>query len=67
MFFSQTAGSVTTNFLGIVISVMVSFRDDFALANLAQGFGYTALKAQLFTAPNYAVQVTSATKTSFTC
>ncbi|KAF9888585.1 hypothetical protein FE257_008517 [Aspergillus nanangensis] len=40
MFFSQTAGSVTTNFLGIVIS----------------GFGYTALKAQLFTAPNFAVQ-----------
>ncbi|KAJ5503239.1 Major facilitator superfamily domain general substrate transporter [Penicillium fimorum] len=40
MFFSQTAGSVTTNFLGIVI----------------KGFGYTALKAQLYTAPNYAVQ-----------
>ncbi|KAJ5486215.1 Major facilitator superfamily domaingeneral substrate transporter [Penicillium desertorum] len=37
MLFSQTAGSVTTNFLGI-------------------GFGYTALKAQLYTAPNYAVQ-----------
>ncbi|PCG93595.1 Major facilitator superfamily domain, general substrate transporter [Penicillium occitanis (nom. inval.)] len=40
MFFSQAAGSVTTNFLGIII----------------KGFGYTALKAQLFTAPNYAVQ-----------
>ncbi|KAJ5697080.1 hypothetical protein N7536_007492 [Penicillium majusculum] len=40
MFFSQTTGSVTTNFLGIVI----------------KGFGYTALKAQLYTAPNYAVQ-----------
>ncbi|KAJ5791523.1 Major facilitator superfamily domain general substrate transporter [Penicillium psychrosexuale] len=40
MLFSQTAGSVTTNFLGIVI----------------KGFGYTALKAQLYTAPNYAIQ-----------
>ncbi|KAL5356129.1 major facilitator superfamily domain-containing protein [Aspergillus floccosus] len=56
MFFSQTAGSVTTNFLGIVIS----------------GFGYTALKAQLFTAPNYAVQavmqiIVSGLPTFFSC
>ncbi|KAI2703537.1 hypothetical protein CBS147332_7523 [Penicillium roqueforti] len=40
MLFSQTAGNVTTNFLGIVI----------------KGFGYTALKAQLYTTPNYAIQ-----------
>lgn len=40
MFFSQAAGNVTTNFLGIII----------------KGFGYSALKAQLYTAPNYAVQ-----------
>jgi len=40
MFFSQAAGNVTTNFLGIII----------------KGFGYTALKAQLYTAPNFAVQ-----------
>ncbi|KAM6506907.1 hypothetical protein FALCPG4_018725 [Fusarium falciforme] len=40
MFFSQATGSVTTNFIGIII----------------KGFGYTALKAQLFTAPNFAVQ-----------
>lgn len=40
MFFSQAAGNVTTNFLGIII----------------KGFGYTALKAQLYTAPNYATQ-----------
>lgn len=40
MFFSQAIGNVTTNFLGIII----------------RGFGYSDLKAQLFTAPNYAVQ-----------
>ncbi|KIX04601.1 uncharacterized protein Z518_05471 [Rhinocladiella mackenziei CBS 650.93] len=40
MLFSQAAGNVTTNFLGIII----------------KGLGYTALKAQLFTAPNFAVQ-----------
>ncbi|KAI5475482.1 MFS general substrate transporter [Pseudohyphozyma bogoriensis] len=40
MFTSQAIGSVTTNFLGIVIT----------------GFGYTALKAQIYTAPNSAVQ-----------
>ncbi|KAK5328326.1 hypothetical protein LTR93_002111 [Exophiala xenobiotica] len=40
MFFSQAAGNVTTNFLGIII----------------KGFGYSALKAQLYTAPNFAVQ-----------
>lgn len=40
MFFSQAAGNVTTNFLGIII----------------KGFGYTDLKAQLFTAPNFATQ-----------
>ncbi|KAH6981493.1 major facilitator superfamily domain-containing protein [Ilyonectria destructans] len=40
MFFSQAMGNVTTNFLGIII----------------KGFGYSQLKAQLFTAPNYACQ-----------
>ncbi|CAH0019994.1 unnamed protein product [Clonostachys rhizophaga] len=40
MFLSQAIGNVTTNFLGIII----------------KGFGYTALTAQLFTAPNYAAQ-----------
>ena len=40
MLFSQAAGNVTTNFLGIII----------------KGLGYTALKAQLYTAPNFAVQ-----------
>src|SRR5687768_3386242 len=40
MFFSQAIGNVTTNFLGIII----------------RGFGYSDLKAQLFTAPNFAVQ-----------
>ncbi|KAH8888918.1 MFS general substrate transporter [Thozetella sp. PMI_491] len=40
MFLSQATGNVTTNFLGIII----------------QGFGYTALKAQLYTAPNFATQ-----------
>lgn len=40
MFLCQAIGSVTTNFLGIII----------------RGFGYSDLTAQLFTAPNYAVQ-----------
>ncbi|EXJ86765.1 hypothetical protein A1O3_03719 [Capronia epimyces CBS 606.96] len=49
MFFSQVAGSVTTNFLGIII----------------KGFGYTALKAQLLSAPNYAIQTVAVLLVSF--
>ncbi|OBT72940.1 hypothetical protein VF21_08462 [Pseudogymnoascus sp. 05NY08] len=40
MLFSQAAGSVTTNFLGIIIN----------------GFGFSPLTTQLLTAPNFAVQ-----------
>ena len=59
MFFSQAAGNVTTNFLGIIIKVNnTGFSKMFKKAKqLMKGFGYTALKAQLYTAPNYALQV----------
>ncbi|KAF2094963.1 MFS general substrate transporter [Rhizodiscina lignyota] len=46
MLTSQAAGNVTTNFLGIIIKASL----------LSWGFGYTALRAQLYTAPNYATQ-----------
>ena len=44
MLFCQAVGAVQSNFLGIII----------------KGLGYTALNAQLLTAPNFAVQVCSA-------
>ncbi|KAM0753792.1 MFS general substrate transporter [Meredithblackwellia eburnea MCA 4105] len=40
MLFSQFIGAVTSNFIGVII----------------KGLGFTALKAQLLTAPNFAVQ-----------
>ncbi|KIW29277.1 uncharacterized protein PV07_05102 [Cladophialophora immunda] len=64
MFFSQAAGNVTTNFLGIIIKVTKkasqirngASRLTYGPSPSIQGFGYTALKAQLYTAPNFAVQ-----------
>ncbi|OQV07664.1 hypothetical protein CLAIMM_12065 [Cladophialophora immunda] len=64
MFFSQAAGNVTTNFLGIIIKVTKKApqtrngvsRLTYGPSPSIQGFGYTALKAQLYTAPNFAVQ-----------
>lgn len=41
MFTSQAVGAVQSNFLGIII----------------KGLGFTALRAQLLTAPNFAMQV----------
>lgn len=60
MFFSQAAGSVTTNFLGIIIRVSLIIQNWYSLSlTQHQGFGFSPLRTQLLTAPNFAVQAIS--------